>query len=265
MQKVVQALDLWKNQQEEYSMNLHHYAQLSKLFEYPDEEYINYVNEVKEALAIEYPLASNELEEFLKLLPTGTYDIQELYTKSFEVQAITSLEIGYVLYGDEYTRGEILANLSDEHKNVNNALDGELADHLGNVLRLIPKMQDIPVRDDLVKLMLGPAIEIMMDEYNPAIMEKKNELYQKQYKTVIVASFPLVMFVHLFKALYIVLDKDFTLLKKEKSFQDASFFGFLKSELEVEEGKNSANGINSCTTFNVDGTPSSCGSSCGAG
>lgn len=261
MQKVVQALDLWKNQQEEYSMNLNHYALLSKLFEYPDEKYINYVNEAKDALSKDYPLALNELEEFLELLPTSTYDIQELYTKSFEVQAITSLEIGYVLYGDEYTRGEILSNLSDEHRQVQNELDGELADHLGNVLRLVSKMENVEVRDDFVKLMLGPAIEIMMDEYNPDIMKKKNELYQKQYKTVIVASFPLVMFIHLFKALYIVLDKDFALIKDNKPFQDASFFGFLKNELEVEEGKNSSNEINSCTTFDASGKPAA--SSCG--
>lgn len=233
-------------------MKLSHYTVLSQLFDYPDESYSTLVSKTIDTLREMYPDASLELEEFKKLLPTKTYELQELYTKSFEVQAVTSLEIGYVLYGDDYTRGEVLVHLNKEHRSVSNDCAGELSDHLGNILRLIPKMKNQDTVNDLMTMMLAPAIEIMMNEYSPASMEQKDKLYKKQYKTLIVPSFPLAMFLHLFKALYIVLDSDFSLIKENRPFQDASFFGFLKNELEIEEGKKSSNSCS--TTFNSCGT-----------
>ncbi len=124
------------------------YELLSRLFEYPDDNYKEIVIKTADSLEDKYPEASNELREFYKLLPDDVYAMQELYTKSFEVQAVTSLEIGYVLYGDDYTRGEVLANLSAEHKAVGNECGQELADHLSNVLRLIPKIKDKELLND---------------------------------------------------------------------------------------------------------------------
>ena len=237
---------------------MEHYIAISKLFDYPDDDYINNIDRASEALLSDYPSASVELEELKKLLPTDTYQLQELYTKSFEVQAITSLEVGYVLYGDDYTRGEILANLSSEHKAVGNDCGGELPDHLGNLLRLLPKIESREVLDDLVRLIIAPAVENMMKEYSPSSMKQKDKLYKKQYKTLIIPQAPLGMFLHLFKALYITLDSDFTLIKENRPFENTSFFGFLKSELEVEEGKKSSNSCS--TTFNTCGIPTrSCG------
>ncbi len=238
-------------------MKLNQYQLISTLFDYPDSKYRETMQLVADKLKPVYPLASVELEELLKLLPTNLYKIQELYTKSFEVQAVTSLEIGYVLYGDDYTRGEVLANLSAEHKAVGNELGGELADHLANVLRLIPKLKDKELLNDLVTLMVAPAVENMMKEYSTTSMKQKEKFYKKQYKTLIVPSVPLGMYLHLFKALYIMLDSDFELIKENRPFEDVSFFGFLKNELEVEEGKKSSN---SCSMkFDSNGMPMGCG------
>lgn len=235
---------------------MEHYRVISKLFDYPDDSYIQNVERASKALSTNYPSASMELDEFKKLLPTDIDRLQELYTKSFEVQAITSLEVGYVLYGDDYTRGEILANLTREHQTVGNDCGGELPDHLANLLRLVSKIEDRELLDDLVKLMIAPAVENMMKEYSPSSMIQKDRLYKKQYKTLIVPPVPLGMFLHLFKALYTLLDSDFELIKEDKPFEGTSFFGFLKSELEVEEGKKSSN---SCSnTFNTSGIPTSC-------
>ncbi len=235
-----------------------HYIAISKLFDYPDDNYLENIDRASKALLANYPSASIELRELKNLLPTDIYKLQELYTKSFEVQAVTSLEVGYVLYGDDYTRGRILANLSAEHRAVDNDCGGELPDHLANLLRLIPKIESQELLDDLVKLLIAPGVENMMKEYSPSSMIQKDRLYKKQYKTLIVPETPLGVFLHLFKALYILLDSDFELIKENKPFEDTSFFGFLKSELEVEEGKKSSN---SCSgTFNTCGIPTtSCG------
>ena len=76
---------------------------------------------------------------------------------------------------------------------------------------------------------------------------------------MIVPSAPVGMFLHLVKALYMIFDNDFTLIKENKPFGDVSFFGFLSAELEVEEGKKSSN---SCApTFDASGVMA--GGGCG--
>ena len=222
-------------------MDMKHYTTISRLFEYPNENYYGHLVETIDILSQDYPDAASELEMFSSRLPKDIYRLQELYTKSFEVQAVTSLEIGYLLYGDDYTRGEVMVNLNKEHKAVENELGTELSDHLSNVLRLLPKMTDKKIVNDLVTMMIVPAIEVMIKEYSPKNMEAKDKLYKKQYKTLIVSSAPVGMFLHLVKALYMIFDNDFTLIKENKPFGDASFFGFLSAELEVEEGKKSSN------------------------
>ena len=144
------------------------YELLSKLFEYPDSSYKQSIVDIADNIKEKYPLASKELMELHSKLPNDIYKLQELYTKSFEVQAITSLEIGYVLYGDDYTRGEILANLSAEQKRVGNSCDMELPDHLSNILRLISRLEDRELLDDLITLMVAPAVENMIKEFTPS-------------------------------------------------------------------------------------------------
>lgn len=240
-------------------MQLSHYKSIARLFDYPDESYASLLADTIKELAAKYPDATQELEAYASLIPKDTYRLQELYTKSFEVQAVTSLEIGYLLYGDDYTRGEVMVHLNKEHREVGNELGTELSDHLANVLRLLPMMSDEVVINDLVTMMIAPAVEVMMKEYSPSNMEAKDKLYKKQYKTLIIPSVPVGMFLHLIKSLYLVLDVDFALIKENKPFGDASFFGFLSSELEVEEGKQSSN---SCKpAFDPSGVMT--GSSCG--
>ena len=47
---------------------------------------------------------------------------EEIYTRTFDVQAITTLDVGYVLFGDDYKRGELLVNLNNEHTKAGNDL-----------------------------------------------------------------------------------------------------------------------------------------------
>jgi len=204
---------------------------------------------MQDIISNKYPDALKELEKFLELLPTKTSDLQEIFMKSFEVQAVTSLDVGYVLFGDDYRRGAVLAKLSEEHKRADNDCGQELPDCLPNLLRLLSKLKDTETASELVTILMAPAVEKMMDEYDIATMESKDKFYKKQYKTLIVSSFSLLIFLYAFQALYILFDNDFSLIKEEKPFEDKSFFSNIKKELEVEEGKQSSN---SCQT-------SSCG------
>ncbi len=234
-------------------MDINHYKNISKIFDYPDDNYYNNVIEAINVISDKYPDAVKELRNFLELLPTKTSDLQEIFMKSFEVQAVTSLDVGYVLFGDDYRRGAVLAKLSEEHTKTSNNCGQELADCLPNLLRLVPKIKDFETTFELVTMLIAPAVEKMMNEYEVATIEAKDKFYKKQYKTVIVSSFSLLIFLYAFKALYILFDNDFSLIKENNPFEDKSFFSNIKKELEVEEGKQSSNschtsscGIGSC-------------------
>jgi len=226
-------------------MRLEHYNNLAKLFEYPEEDYRALIIETIDDISGDYPDAAQELEKFLELLPSQMGELQELYSKSFEVQAVTSLDVGYVLYGDDYQRGVILANLKNEHDKVSNTCNEELPDFLPNLLRLLPKIEDDAIRDEMVTMLIAVAVEKMMGEYSASALRAKDKLYQKQYKVLITPTLPVEIFLYAFNALYAVLDSDFTLLKDNKPFRDESFLGHIERELGVQEGKQSSN---SCST-----------------
>ncbi len=90
---------------------------------------------------------------------------EELFLKTFELQAICSLEIGYTRFGEDYKRGMFLAGLKDEHRRAGHDCGDELADHLANVLELLPSL-DAEVRDELAEQVLIPALRAMLDDFD---------------------------------------------------------------------------------------------------
>jgi len=119
------------------------YELLAPLFEYPQADFPEQVANIKNYLAGRYADAATDLGRFADLLPVDDLEaMQELYTRSFDVQAATTLDIGYVLFGDDYKRGILLANLNREHRTANIDTGTELADYIPNLLRLMAVIED---------------------------------------------------------------------------------------------------------------------------
>ena len=192
-------------------MNTTHYSNLAQLFDFPGPEFAAQGRALSRLLRESYPDAALELEQFLLAIPQRTVDLQELHTRTFDVQALTTLDVGYVLFGDDYKRGELLSNLSREHARAHNDCGRELADHLPNVLRLIPKLEDRTLADDLVREILVPALMLMIREFDPERMEKKNANYRIHYKTLIdpARGDDMTVYRRALKVLIDVLAKDF--------------------------------------------------------
>ena len=228
--------------------NLNHYCLLAELFQYPAAEYPQKVKEVKQLLDQRYPEAAAELDQFLELLPADDLlTMQELFTRSFDVQAVTTLDLGYVLFGDDYKRGEMLANLNREHSEAQIDCGTELADHLPNVLRLLPELRDEELVEDLAYAILAPALSEMIREFSSDRIQKKNESYQKHYKTLIdtpaVAEADAVtLYQFALKSLYSVLKQDFSRIQTTplKRFS-SNFLGSIKVENEIEEKAEASN------------------------
>jgi len=213
---------------------------LASLFEYPDAGYPGRVKDIKDYLDGRYPEAAAELGRFVALLPPGDVQaMQELFTRSFDVQAATTLDIGYVLFGDDYKRGILLANLNREHRNASIDTGTELADHVPNLLRLMAVIEDEEVLHDLAYAILGPALLEMIGEFSVERVRKRNKSYKKHYKTLIEspagASDAVTLYQFALKSLYAVLKQDFALIEKMPLQRSVDFLASVSTENEIEE------------------------------
>ncbi len=220
-----------------------HYQQIAKLFEYPKANFVDDVSKLNSLCNKRYPLANQQLKKFLALLPSNNLTaMQELFTRTFDVQAFTTLDIGYVLFGDDYKRGELLANLNREHNKANNDCGVELADHLPNLLRLLPKLADSELAEELVQEIIAPALSIMLSEFSKQSIEKKNKSYQKHYKTLIELpkGKPGVATLYQFalRSLREVLQQDFILIEKSWPKTTNDFLQSIVRENTIEENSN---------------------------
>lgn len=230
-------------------MSMPIYALLAQVFEYPGEDFPEHVERACRATGEAYPAAAGPLREFADLLPWGVADeplreMEEIFTRSFDIQAITTLDVGYVLFGDEYKRGELLVNLSAEHKAAGLECGDELGDHLSNLLRLVAVTEDRAMLDDLVAMIIAPGLRRMVGEFNPARVQAKEKLYRKHHRTLIEKSEERSgMYGHALRAVYAVLQADFTFAERE-TFKDVSadFLDSITRELEIEHEESKPQG-----------------------
>ncbi len=162
------------------------YETIAQLFYYSDNQFPEKVKSAQSLLDKEYPVAATYLIRFTEFVNNVKISkIQEIYTRTFDVQAITTLDIGYVLFGDDYKRGELLANLSREHKNAGIDCGTELGDFLPNLLKLLTKIKDTELRNGLSTKIMIPALSKIISEFDSKELEKKNKIYKKHHKTLI--------------------------------------------------------------------------------
>lgn len=213
------------------------YEIYADVFAYPDNSLREKIEKVQRYLNANYPDASmvfKEFVDFAKKIDMKSWE--EIYTRSFDVQALTTLDLGYVLFGDDYKRGELLVNLNNEHTKADNDCGNELSDHLPNVLRLLSKLGDEELRTDIISLILYPALRKIESEFDSKHIEKKSKVYRKHHKTIIERneSYGLI-YRRTIQTLLIMLEEDFSKLIVNP-IDNKSFLNQIKQELEIETG-----------------------------
>jgi nitrate reductase assembly molybdenum cofactor insertion protein NarJ len=219
------------------------YDLLAGLFDFPSISFGVLGRELLTQLRDHYPHAAEELQQFLDGVPKVPLDLQELHTRTFDVQSATTLDIGYVLFGDDYKRAELLSHLVYEHKHAKNDCRGELSDHLPNLLRLIPRLENSELRIELVSEILVPALQLMIREFDSERIQKKNVNYKKHYKTLI-ESAPggdATIYCRALKALLHVLTADFQIAEVASKLPETNFLGLISKEMEIEMTANPTN------------------------
>ncbi len=100
--------------------------------------------------------AKDLLERFLKAISElKLSEREELYTRTLELTPLTAPYIGYAVYGEDYRRGRLMAELNAAYLGLGIDTAGEIPDHLIPVLRYLAAAETpLP---ELLQL-LGPAL-----------------------------------------------------------------------------------------------------------
>jgi len=214
-----------------------HYDFLAAVYAYPEEDFTAKVQSAQKFLDGYFPEAAHLLRPFTGYMSTlATSEQQELFIRSFEVQAVTTLDLGYVLFGDDYKRGELLVNLNREHREAGNGCGVELADHLSNVLRLLPKIQDEALVEELARRIVWAALKRMIRGFEPEQVELKDKFYKKKYKTILERpKNHYTIYADALKALYRLLQFDFGFEEREPPEQVSDFLKNLHTEVRLED------------------------------
>ncbi|MBL0309355.1 MAG: hypothetical protein IPP77_06710 [Bacteroidetes bacterium] len=166
--------------------NREHYTLLAKLFNYPTGRFIQDVRESIAFLKSDYPEAANELQIFYEYMDHCTLDEQqELFTKTFDVQPICYLDLGYVMFGEDYKRGAFLLCMQTEQIKIGNNCGTDLPDNLCNVLTLMTISNDKDFIEDLTWRITIPSVKKMISEFAMARVDLKMKVLRKMHRAII--------------------------------------------------------------------------------
>lgn len=95
---------------------------------------------------------------------SGVDQLQELYTRTFEINPVTALEVGWHIYGERYERGEFLVKMRQMLRDLDLEESSELPDHLTQTLKALGRLGN-----DDAKIFAGryilPAIDKMISGF----------------------------------------------------------------------------------------------------
>jgi nitrate reductase delta subunit len=138
---------------------------LADLLEYPGEDW---PQRLAASLTLLREETLAELSRQTKALPLEA--LQESYTQTFDLNPVAALEIGYHLFGENYKRGLFLAQLRETEAQYEMDEQRQLPDYLPTLLRLLTRLNDRELREDLIAECLLPAIRKM----KTALRSKEN-------------------------------------------------------------------------------------------
>jgi nitrate reductase delta subunit len=149
---------------------------LAALLTYPAEDYGAHI----EAAVRAAPAAcASYLSAFAaQVRPFTTAQMQELFTVTFDLNPVCSLELGWHLFGENYDRGLLLVRMRQELRRYTVAESSELPDHLTHALRLLGRME-ADRGEDFAAACVLPALEKML-----AAMRGKGSAYEHVLEAV---------------------------------------------------------------------------------
>lgn len=188
-----------------------HYKVLADLFRYPDAKFPLVVNQCSQLMIESYPEAAKEMQIFVDYINSHNADtFRELYTKTFDVQAVCYLDLGYVIFGEDYKRGVFLVNMKQEQDKIGNDCGTDLPDNLSNMLTFFDKALESKIIDELAIKILIPGVRKMLEEFEPTRMDIKLKILKNRHYAIIQEElYAGNVYKHALSALLQILEKDF--------------------------------------------------------
>jgi nitrate reductase molybdenum cofactor assembly chaperone len=155
------------------------YDLLGSLVAYPDEDYHEKVRHCVNLLKEEHPGNVEGILPFVSEVDKmAVTDLEEFYTRTFDINPVSALEVGWHIYGEQYERGAFLVRMRELSRTLGVKESTELPDHLTHVLPLVGRMEQEDA-DMFVATYLLPGLKKML-----AGFDGKNNVYDNVLKTI---------------------------------------------------------------------------------
>ncbi len=134
-----------------------------RLLSYPDEQTTQSAELLYVVLQSEIDEAAADAARFGSFLEQHEpWEVEEAFTRTFDVNPACALEVGWHLFGEEYARGMFLVRMRQELRKFNLPESAELPDHITHVLAVVAAMPDDEAAW-FVRACVQPAIEKMRE------------------------------------------------------------------------------------------------------
>jgi nitrate reductase delta subunit len=142
-------------------MDLYHL--FADLIDYPRPMLSHQVNECVALLSPVNQKAVTYLKPFQSLLEKiPIRQMEEIYTRAFDLQASCCPYVGYHLFGDGNRRGIFMARLKEHYRTFGFSCGDELPDHLGVMLRFLSSGGH-GEEEEFITLCVIPAVQSMIE------------------------------------------------------------------------------------------------------
>ncbi len=138
------------------------YWLFADILEYPTADLARQAKECAKSLSAANPEVAISLERFRAFVEgTPLWRLEELYTRTFDLQVVCYPYVGYHLFGESFKRGAFLAKLNENYRVHGFSAGNELPDHLAVILRFLARQREDDFSATLVREGVIPALETM--------------------------------------------------------------------------------------------------------
>lgn len=142
---------------------LRSYDSLADVLEYPRADYREKVRVCQEVLESESSPAAEPFRRFTEgICGFSARQLEELFTRTFDLDPLCCLETGWHLFGENYDRGSFLVRMRQELRRLGLEETNELPDHLSLVLRALARMEEDRAAD-FISDGVAPALDKMLE------------------------------------------------------------------------------------------------------
>ena len=139
------------------------YDLLADVLEYPRPGIAGQAKACSRALGSVSGNAKDHFETFSRFCASVPISrLEELYTDTFDLQALCCPYVGFHIFGEDRGRGMFMVKLQEHYRAGNFQVNGELPDHISVMLRSLSHAERNNETADLISYCLIPAVNKMV-------------------------------------------------------------------------------------------------------